>query len=117
MVGDRVVLQESYITTKEEILLNNEELTLAYVQKVFLEDIGIWIWICKDKKQNQFYIIVKSSEVIFQKFYNYKFRIGIMSKRFNPCPGIDIYGTLHFAQSIGSAGFIDRVIKFIDIRF
>ena len=67
-VGERLTIQAGYRTNKDEILLNNQEIVLAYVKKEFLEDIGTYIWVCKDKEQNLIYIVDPQSQIIHQNF-------------------------------------------------
>jgi len=67
-VGERLILQESYITNKNDMLLNNQEIILSYAHKEFLEDIGIYIWNCKDRNQNQIFIVDPQDRIRYQKF-------------------------------------------------
>ena len=67
-IGDKVIFQESYMTKKDSILLNNQKVELAYAKKVFFHELGIHIWICKDKEQNDIYIVDSADRQRHQQF-------------------------------------------------
>jgi len=67
-VGERLTLQEGYKTNMGEILLNNQEIILTYAKQEFLENIGIYIWVCKDQQQNAITIVDPLSRIKYQKF-------------------------------------------------
>jgi len=67
-VGDKVILQESYMTKKGDMLLNNQKVELAYVKPIFLDEVGVNIWMCKDKNQNDIYIVDSKDKQKHQDF-------------------------------------------------